>query len=878
MSEKTTHVILIIQLPGQAPREIPLDKSRYSLGREPDNDIVLPMPNVSRRHASLEKRGETWMYIDKESHNGTLLNGKRISEVVLQDGMQLSIGNTPDKTTTLTFKISIAVGVPATGLTIIRAYEGSDRPMVIGRGNGADIQLPSPSISRRHAVLQPSGDEWVISDLGSTNGTFIDGQRIIKTTRLAPSAMIQVGSFRLVYEGQGKFMLMAASRGLRLDGSKLIWDVGKKNSRKRILETIDISCYPQEFIGLVGGSGAGKSTLMKALNGIQPPTGGEVWVEGELLYENFDAYRSLIGYVPQDDILHKDLSVEQALRYSAHLRLPPDIMEDEIEQRITRVLDQVELSGQRKQTINSLSGGQRKRASIAVELLADPPLFFLDEPTSGLDPGLEKKMMVTLRRLADTGKTIILVTHATANITECDNVAFMSQGRLVYYGPPSDAGKFFEVGSNDFADIYTQINDPDPREAKKKAQSWEERFKQTPFYQKYIAKRLETLPQAQQSTQTNINPARLGTKKVNSFRQFLWLTRRYFDLIIRDRILLTLLMAIMPVMALMLLMIAEPNWMTGDTWDVIRQQLADGLAEGKNSAGYVVAKNAQILMFMTALACVLLGMFAAAYEIVKERTIFQRERMVFLKLFPYLMSKVVLLGAFAAVQCLLFLAVVSLKVEFPSDGVMMPAFLEIYVTMVLGAIAAIMLGLLVSTVAPNNNSVPYIMMIIVFVQIIFAGVLVALPGAAGNISAITLTRWTTEGIGISTNVEYLNSLTTTRFLPDEITKDVTIEVEKPVEDWEPVTITQEYRSFPGCVGPIPVPVVTENEMETFMDEVTETVTVEPDPADVATPFTFEINYTRTVSHLFMDWGMLLGLSVIFGAISLFVMSRKDVTG
>jgi hypothetical protein len=207
----------------------------------------------------------------------------------------------------------------------------------------------------------------------------------------------------------------------------------------------------------------------------------------------------------------------------------------------------------------------------------------------------------------------------------------------------------------------------------------------------------------------------------------------------------------------------------------------------------------------------------------------------------------------------------------------MPAFLEIYITMVLGAIAAIMLGLLVSTIAPNNNAVPYILMIVVFVQIIFAGVLVELPGATGSISGITLTRWTTEGLGVSADVDYLNSLTTTRFIPDETTRDVTVEVEKPVEDWEPVTVTQEYQSFPGCANPIPIPVVTENEMETFMDEVTETVTIEPDPADVDTPFDFEIEYTRTVGHLFKDWGMLLGLSVLFAAITLFIMARKDIT-
>lgn len=424
---------LYVQLPNQPVQEIPLEHSKYRIGREADNDIVLPLPIVSRRHAFLEKRGETWYYVDMDSHNGTWHGGQKIKEVAIQDATVLRIGEKAESAVEMTFKVAAQAAETGekTGLIHIRSYQApSGKPLTIGRGGEADIQLPAPAVSRRHAVLQPSGDEWVLNDLNSTNGTFVNGQRISAPRRLAAGDVIQIGPFRLAYEGGGIFKLQAASRGLRLDGHSVIWEVGSKEKRKRILEDINVAIYPQEFIGLVGGSGAGKTTLMKAMSGLLPPTEGQVLVEGEPLYENYEAYRQLIGYVPQDDILHKELTVEEALRYSARLRLPPDIGEDEIEARIERVLEQVELSGQRKQVINSLSGGQRKRASIAVELLADPPLFFLDEPTSGLDPGLEKKMMVTLRKLANGGKTIVLVTHATANISECDHVAFMSQGHI----------------------------------------------------------------------------------------------------------------------------------------------------------------------------------------------------------------------------------------------------------------------------------------------------------------------------------------------------------------------------------------------------------------------------------------------------------------
>jgi ABC-type multidrug transport system ATPase subunit/pSer/pThr/pTyr-binding forkhead associated (FHA) protein len=844
--DQLTHMpaTLVISIPDQPSREVTLERDSYRLGRDDDNDILLESSIVSRRHGILEQRGENWVYKDLDSRNGSFVDGKAVHEVTLHDGMTVQLGRDRHKAATITIWVgesSLKQGRSKdranVGMETIREKEESttgliqfasirsqgQKPLLMGRGREADIYLPSPSVSRRHARLEPSLREWTIVDLNSTNGTFVNGQRVTQPTALKSGDMIQIGSFRLVYEGQGVVKVFAAQRGLRLDGKSVNVIVRQGRERKQIIEDVNISCYPQEFIGLVGGSGAGKSTLMKVLSGLLPPH-GQVLIEGQDLYHNYDSFRSQIGYVPQDDILHKELTVQQALWYSAKLRLPSDVSESEIQQRIHGVLEQVELTAQKDQAINSLSGGQRKRASIAVELLADPPIFFLDEPTSGLDPGLEKKMMVTLHKLADGGKTILLVTHATANITECHQVAFLSQGRLVYYGPPREAGQFFQVGNDNFAEIYTEITSSEPKQAKAKAASWESRFKDSTFYQQYVTRRFRTLSTSQGKRMGSEVP-RIRRARVDPVRQFLLLTRRYFDLFMRDRILLTILLAIMPLLALLVVIIAEPSWLVGDSPNAIEEHLR--IAPHEQSATYSVAGNGQALLLIMSLASVLLGLFSSAYEIVKERSIYERERMVFLGILPYLSSKVVLLSGFAAVQSLLFLLIIGIRLDFPGQGVLhLPAVLEIYLTIFLGAVAAIMLGLLLSSLAPNSNAVVYMILGVLFVQILFAGVLFKLDGAAISLSKLTLTRWTTEALGVSANLEHLNDLTRTRIQPD------------------PVTMAS---------GTVEVPL-----------------------QDVFTPAKFDLNYDRSLGHLLGDWSVLIGLSLLFGAGTIWVMKRKDV--
>jgi hypothetical protein len=494
--------------------------------------------------------------------------------------------------------------------------------------------------------------------------------------------------------------------------------------------------------------------------------------------------------------------------------------------------------------------------------------------------------MHTLRRLADGGRTIVLVTHATANIVQCDHVCFLSQGHMVYFGPPEEALQFFGVTSGDFADIYDQLDDPDPQVARQKAAASEENFKRSSHYQRYVADRQRELPRVQQ--EAGQTASRRGPR-VSVVRQFLVLTRRYLDLVLRDKLLLSVLMVVMPLVGALLLQISDHNWLVGDSLAGIESQLAADLAVGESSATYAIVGDSQTLMFIMALASVLLGLFASVYEIVREWSIYQRERMVTLRILPYIASKVVVLGVFALLQCLLLMLVISLKVDFPKEGVFLPAPVEMYITLVLATLAAILMGLLISAIVPNLNTVIYIVFLVLFFQMIYAGVLFDLPGFTNQFSNLTLTRWAMEGLGTSADMEWLNSLTQTRFQPDPVTEEVSMDVEKPDEDWEPVTVvttTQEIEvpiqspdpSQPVITQtvPISVPEVTMNEMVTVTETVTETFTVEPEPMDIFNEQEFGIEYTGTTGHLGKDWLMLAGFGLLFGLATAIVLRRKDV--
>ena len=819
-------------------------KPSLQLGRTQENDIVIPVSGVSSRHATLRQSGDAWLMEDLGSSNGLYHNGQRVQQLAMRYGDVVYIGQD------LALQLRACMGFvpvgssasPAAGIRTIR-MDRQDT-ITVGRADDNGISVDHPQVSRYHALIERLGTRHRIKDLKSANGVYVNGKRIEGETWLQEGDDIFIGPVRLRLAGGGVQQMVEA--GVRLDAVRLRKWVSKS---KNLLQDVSLSIHPQEFVAIVGLSGSGKSTLLNALNGFGPATQGMVLANGINLYRNYDMFRSDMGYVPQENIVHTGLTVYKALDYAAQLRMPTDTTAEERHRRVMEVLQELNLVERRGLWIDKLSGGQLKRVSIGVELLTKPRLFYLDEPTSGLDPGTEYNMMRLLRKLADQGRTILLVTHATKNVMMCDKVLILaSDGYVAFYGPPEEALIYFDQYRTDyerrikdieFDDTYTILEDQE----RGTPEDWDRRYQASTAYETYVTNRFREL---RQEKAKGTKSSSLKRPRVSMVRQFLILTRRYLDLVFRDRVLLTTLLVIMPAIALLLLIMSNPKSLVGEAEIEIERQLAAELAGGAKTATYAIVSRTQQLLSSMAQAAVLLGLFAAAYEIVKERPIFQRERMVTLRLFPYLNSKVVVLTAFALVQCLLFLIVIGFKVDLPKQGVFMPAPVEMYITLVLAALASILLGLLISALVSNSSTVIYVVLLILFFQIIFSGVTFELPGRGQGLSSLTLTRWANEALGSTVNVDRLNELSRTRFQPDPITEQVTMEVQIPGPDNTTVT-----------------------------EMVTQSVNIEPEAADISASKEFKISYARTTQHLVQSWLVLLGLGSVFGLATIGVLKWKE---
>ena len=684
---------IIVHLPHHETHEEFLSKPVTTLGRRKSNMIQVLSPIVSGEHARIELTSRGHTITDLDSTNGTYVNGKRLAihkPHLLQSNDIIRFNDGLGNSASLTY-IAPSEFTEVHELDHSELFQLDGDISYIGRHPGAAITLNHPAVTWNHArVIRRDEHQYTIQDLSSNNGTFINGTQLRQERLLEQGDVIQIGPFNLVYRGQGTFTPYSAERNFRLEAvnlEKIVYPtnfLGIQNKRQpiKILHNIELVVNPREFIALVGSSGTGKSTLLKALSGLSPATSGTVLVNGDVLYENFNLYRNMIGYVPQDDIIHQNIQVRQALRYAAQLRLP-DASESEIDERVDEVLEKVNLKNQAENFVRNLSGGQRKRVSIAAELLAEPWIFFLDEPTSGLDPGLEKVMMETLRQLADEGRTIVLVTHATNNIiSNCDQVAVLiSGGQLAYFGPPDKATEFFAV--NDFSDIYTRLTRrlngknlpklPEPieglyskmatrsKENERMTQTgplWVELYHRSALYKTYITNRQTGAVARPIATAVSGLSGHMG----NQIKQFKVLSRRYLDLIRHDKISLWVLLAVMPLIGLFLLLISDGAALVGHTQPEIATILdGDGL--------YTIVNETQTLFFMMALAVNLLGVFIAAYEIVKEQVIYRRERTINLRLGPYFASKFVTLSLFLLLlQCLLAADRPGLQDQIPKRG------------------------------------------------------------------------------------------------------------------------------------------------------------------------------------------------------------------
>ncbi len=543
-----------------------------------------------------------------------------------------------------------------------------------------------------------------------------------------------------------------------------------------LLHDVSLTIPRRAFVALVGGSGVGKSTLMYALSGIQPAQQGTVFYNGHNYYHSLDTFSSELGYVPQDDIIHRRLSVKRALYYAAKMRLPADFTTAQIKQRIDEVLHDVGMEHRARSMVYTLSGGERKRVSIALELLANPSIFFLDEPTSGLDPGLDYRMMHLLRGLADQGRTIVLVTHTIMNIDVCDYICFLARGgRIAYYGPPEEAKTYF--GTTNFAEIYTRLeptaeNPSIPEEA-------EEQFRQSPYYQQYILGPQREVDEGTMQTPVPTRPA----QHIQGWKQFLLLSQRYLELLKNDTGNLLILLLQAPIIGLILFYLAgqgafDPTSVvqcptranmlsrTGPIVSINCQRVVNLL---NSSQGAMIAQqrgttkaevfqsaimpnsgaDAQTLLFIMTFAAVLFGCINGAREIVKEIPIYQRERLVNVGLAPYLFSKIIVLGVLSLLQSAVLIWLVNAKAPL-QQGVFLPPLVEVCISMALTALAGLMLGLTISAIAPNTDRAMSFVPLILIPQVIFSGILFKLntPVLQGA-GAIFVMRWAMAAMGSS---------------------------------------------------------------------------------------------------------------------------------
>ncbi|HEX8913979.1 MAG TPA: ATP-binding cassette domain-containing protein [Humisphaera sp.] len=355
-------------------------------------------------------------------------------------------------------------------------------PIVIGRDAECTVHLPHPTVSTYHAILerQPDGG-LIVQDLESAAGTFVNGRRVRTPTLVYEGDRVGIGPYLFTRRGPG-LATLDSSRSLRLEARNLTREVkAHGGGRRKILDDVSLVVRPGEFVTLLGPSGSGKSTLMDCLNGRRRATAGKVLANGQDFYEQFDAFRQSLGYVPQKDIVHTALTVRRALYYTARLRLPMDTHPDEIRSRVDDVVRQMELGPHQDTLVGNLSGGQIKRVSLGAELLARPPLLYIDEATSGLDAGTEARMMRLFRQLADEGKSIVCITHALENVDQCHLVLVLAAGRLMYYGPPAEAPEHFGVRT--LSQVYDRLGERDVAE-------WHERFRRSHHYKAYVEDRL----------------------------------------------------------------------------------------------------------------------------------------------------------------------------------------------------------------------------------------------------------------------------------------------------------------------------------------------------------------------------------------------------
>ncbi|MEV5905989.1 FHA domain-containing protein [Streptomyces sp. NPDC052127] len=708
----------------------------YRIGRDPLSDIVIDDTRVSWHHAVLRPDGDHWTLADEHSTNGTYTDGRRVQEWGVGPGSVIRVGS-PDDGPYLALsgrppppaERPSAVSMPGvTGTfrepTTVRPLPA--RTVRIGRAADNDLVVDDLVVSRRHAELRalPDGGHEIV-DLGSHNGTYLNGLPVTRAP-LDPGDIVGIGhsDFCLVGDQLQEYV---DTGEVSLDVQDLT--VAVDRGRKVLLDHVSFPVGEKCLLAVVGPSGAGKSTLLGALTGQRPADHGTVVYDGRDLYRDYAELRQRIGLVPQDDILHAQLTVRSALVYAAELRFPQDTAKAERRERVEEVIRELGLEQRAGQPVHTLSGGQRKRVSVALELLTKPSLLFLDEPTSGLDPGMDRSVMHMLRGLADDGRTVIVVTHSVLSLDVCDRLLVLAPGgRVAYYGPPEDALAFF--GFEQWPEAFEAFERDQERD-------WAGEYRDSPFRRQYVVNDSEQPRLPRSGPVIMLPPARPRSRGA----QLGTLVRRYATALAADRTFLVIMIALPFVMGAM----------------------ARAL-----SGGELDREHAMNVLLILCVGGVLTGAANAVRELVKERVIYQRERAVGLSRSAYLMSKVVVLGAVTVVQAVVLTLVALLGVDLNApggEGVLMPPLVEITVAVALLAFTAMMLGLLISALVRKEEVTMPLLVLLAIVQVVFCGALLPLDGVPGleQLSWLVPARWALGAMA--------GTIGLARIVPGDITAD-----------------------------------------------------------------------------------------------------------
>lgn len=770
-----------------------LAKKFIDIGSDAENTIVIAEPGVAAFHIQIIKQEKNWiLQYPHPQHNdtrnsllytGRMIQGKEPFHKTLVEGDTFRLGD--DDGALITLIYHAGRGNVQEASSRIQHIELGQSEVTFGRLSDNTVVLDHPQVSGYHARLVEAQGLYTLIDVGSTNHIYVNGLQV-HHQQLQRGDEIRIGPYKLVFDGV-QIILYDESGGIRID----VLDLRQVSKNQTVLlDNISLSIPPRSFVALVGASGAGKSTLLDALNGLRPAQQGTVFYNGQDYYQSLAAFRTQIGYVPQDEIIHRDITVERVLHYTARLRLPRDFTQEQIAERIDEVLDDVEMQHRRNLLVRELSGGQRKRVSIALELLAKPSVFFLDEPTSGLDPGLDRKMMVLLRKLADKGHTVVLVTHATNNINVCDYVCFLAPGgHLAYFGPPEQAKTYFEKG--DFPEIYSVLEPTDNDAASPLEVATQ--FQQSSTYQKYIGEPLYRRPKSVNKQLLHQKPHAVSFLHCGvSWRQFLLLSMRYLELLKNDRGNLAILLLQAPIIGLLLLIFIQGIGPGGFSQTTVVQCMATaaivapaGFPDVPTPINPVASTNCQrvenfllnnptgeayasqrggvtkalqdfvvtgpdyspTILFIMAFSAVMFGSINSIREIVKEMPIYRRERAVNLGIVPYMASKIAVLGLLCLFQSFILLVCVMIFDPF-GQSIFLPPFLEIYITIALTSLAGLMMGLMVSALVPNNDRAMSFLPLILIPQVVFSGAIFPLAAWYLQYPAMLFPiRWAMAALG-----------------------------------------------------------------------------------------------------------------------------------